>query len=91
MRAIYPIAINQKVFCRNDLWQNREELKMSKEKFKLKKLPKVNARNHVVLHPLMHKGGVFNDEKVDVQRARERRQLRVSLRKTDWLSGKKEE
>ncbi|AXI02065.1 hypothetical protein [Aquirhabdus parva] len=52
---------------------------------KQKKANVFKERNHLALHPLLHKGGVNHNEKVDVARQRERRALRQSLNHTDWL------
>ena len=40
---------------------------------KLKKLPRFKERNLLVLHPLLHKGGVHQDADVDTARMRERK------------------
>jgi hypothetical protein len=52
---------------------------------KLKKLPKFKERNLLVLHPLLHKGGVHQEEDVDTARIRERKREQLRLRQTDWL------
>lgn len=54
---------------------------------KLKKLPRFKERNLLVLHPLMHKGGVHQEQDVTIERMRERKREQVRLRKTDWLEG----
>jgi hypothetical protein len=61
---------------------------MGTRKIKLTLPPQNRPRNHLAIHPLMQKGGVFNADKVDVRRACERNKLRISLRKTDWLLAK---
>lgn len=48
-------------------------------------LPRFKERNHLVLHPLMKKGGVHAEQDVDHARMRERRKTRQQLRKTAWL------
>lgn len=53
---------------------------------KHKKLPRFKERNHLVLHPLLHKGGVHQDEDVDTVRMRERKREQLRLRQTDWLN-----
>jgi hypothetical protein len=52
---------------------------------KLKKLPRFKERNLLVLHPLLHKGGVHQEEDVDTARIRERKREQLRLRRTDWL------
>ena len=52
---------------------------------KLKKLPRFKERNLLVLHPLLHKGGVHQQQDVDTARMRERKREQTRLRKTDWL------
>ena len=52
---------------------------------KLKKLPKFKERNLLVLHPLLHKGGVHQEEDVDTSRMRERKREQLRLRRTNWL------
>ncbi|MBC7751409.1 MAG: hypothetical protein H7Z73_06775 [Candidatus Saccharibacteria bacterium] len=54
---------------------------------KLKKLPRFKARNLLVLHPLLHKGGVHQAADVDTARMRERKREQTRLRKTNWLEG----
>lgn len=51
---------------------------------KIKKMPEFRERNHVVLHPLLHKGGVHQKQDVDVARMRERRATKQQLRKQQW-------
>lgn len=53
---------------------------------KLKKLPRFKERNLLVLHPILHKGGVHQDEDVDTARMRERKREQLRLRQTDWLN-----
>ncbi len=52
-----------------------------------KKRPRFRERNHVALHPLLHKSGVHDDEDVDIVRMRDRKREQLRLRRTDWLSG----
>lgn len=52
---------------------------------KHKNLPRFRERNHLVLHPLLHKGGVHQEEDVDMARMRERKREQLRLRKTNWL------
>lgn len=53
---------------------------------KRKKLPQFRERNHLALHPLLHKGGVHAEDDVEKARERERRAERKRLHKTDWLN-----
>jgi|GEM_PF-1424510 len=50
-----------------------------------KDLPKFRERNHLALHPLMHKGGVHESETLQAVRRRERRVVSQYLRDQDWL------
>lgn len=52
---------------------------------KLKKMPKIKARNPVALSPLLHKGGVFETDKPQAVHRRERKQQKLNLQKTNWL------
>ena len=52
---------------------------------KLKQMPKIKVRNPVALSPLLHKGGVFEDEKPKAQHRRDRKQQKLALQKTNWL------
>lgn len=54
---------------------------------KLKKLPRFKERNLLVLHPLLHKGGVHQQQDIDTARMRERKREQTRLRKTDWFEG----
>lgn len=51
---------------------------------KLKKLPKVKARNQVALSPLLHKGGMHETEKPKTQHRRERKHTRQWLKSSHW-------
>lgn len=51
---------------------------------KLKKLPQFKQRNHIALHPLLHKSGVHQKQDVDVARMRERRATKQQLRQYQW-------
>ncbi|MDE2421672.1 MAG: hypothetical protein KGO49_10910 [Gammaproteobacteria bacterium] len=53
---------------------------------KLKKQLRFKERNLLALHPLLHKGGVHQEEDVDMARMRERKREQLRLRKTNWLS-----
>jgi hypothetical protein len=57
---------------------------------KLKKLPQFRERNHLALHPLLHKGGVHQEDDIDTARMRERRATRQKLKRTDWLKASDE-
>jgi hypothetical protein len=52
---------------------------------KLKKLPQFKERNSLALHPLLHKGGVHQEEDVSTSRMRERKREQLRLRQTNWL------
>jgi hypothetical protein len=52
---------------------------------KYKKLTRIKQRNLLALHPLLHKGGVHQEEDVDTARIRERKREQLRLRRTDWL------
>ncbi|XID75403.1 hypothetical protein ACF3NA_02340 [Alkanindiges sp. WGS2144] len=51
---------------------------------KIKKMPLPRERNHLALHPLLHKGGVHQKQDIDVARMRERRATRQQLKKNLW-------
>lgn len=51
---------------------------------KVKKMPLLQERNHVALHPLLHKSGVHHKQDIDVARMRERRTTRQRLKKNLW-------
>lgn len=51
---------------------------------KLKKMPKIKARNPVALSPLLHKSGMHETDKPEAQHRRDRKQSKQQLRKTDW-------
>lgn len=51
---------------------------------KLKKMPKIKARNPVALSPLLHKSGMHEAEKPKAQHRRDRKHSKQQLRKTDW-------
>ncbi len=53
---------------------------------KSKKRAPIRERNHLALHPLLHKSGVHDDADVDLMRMRERKRESLRLRKTDWLT-----
>ncbi|WP_171334199.1 hypothetical protein [Acinetobacter sp. CFCC 10889] len=53
---------------------------------KLKKMPKIKARNPVALSPLLHKSGMHETEKPKAMHRRERKQSKQLLRKIDWIS-----
>lgn len=52
---------------------------------KLKQMPSIKVRNPVALSPLLHKGGMHETEKPKAVHRKERKQQKLSLRKTDWL------
>ncbi len=51
-----------------------------------KKRPQFRERNHLALHPLLHKSGVHDEDDVDIMRMRARKREQIRLRKTDWLN-----
>lgn len=51
---------------------------------KVKKMPVFQERNHLALHPLLHKSGVHHKQDVDVARMRERRATKQRLKKNLW-------
>ncbi|MBJ9957384.1 hypothetical protein KTH73_09940 [Acinetobacter courvalinii] len=51
---------------------------------KLKTMPKIKARNPVVLSPLLHKGGVHETEKPRAQHRRDRQEAKQQLKKQIW-------
>ena len=53
---------------------------------KLKKMPKIKARNPVALSPLLHKSGMHETEKPEAMHRRERKQSKQQMRKTDWAN-----
>lgn len=48
---------------------------------------RARARNGLALNPLLKKGGVHQTDDVAFAYKKKRRQVRQTLRKTDWLGG----
>lgn len=48
---------------------------------KIKEMPKIKARNHVALSPLLHKGGMHETEKPRAQHRRDRQDTKQQLKK----------
>lgn len=53
---------------------------------RLKAFPKIKVRNHVALSPLLHKGGIHDDDHPKKIHRRDRRTTKAVLQKTDWLN-----
>lgn len=51
---------------------------------KVKKMPAFQERNHLALHPLLHKSGVHQKQNIDVARMRDRRTTKQQLKKNLW-------
>lgn len=51
-----------------------------KKKAKLHKV-----RNLIALNPLLRKGGLYEQEDIDVVRKRVKREQKLKLKKIDWL------
>ena len=66
--------------------QIEQQLEQQDATAKQNLLGAIKTRNYLALNTLLKKGGIHEEEDIDIVRKKRRRETKQQLRKTDWLS-----